>query len=323
MGACTGCGLDHCNTAPRESCDCMTSLQTIGERDQRIEPNPACAPTPPLARFQLSILGRLQLCSDAQSLAAPTPEAQRLLAFLAVHEQPVSRAFTAAALWPDTSEQHSLASLRTALSRMDRSAREAIAITGADLSLAGDVVVDWRDARALAHRILDPVEAPPAADLNQQAVQALSGDMLPDWYEDWAIAESERWRQLRLHALDALAMHLSAAGRFDSAVAAALAAVQSEPLRESGYAALIRVHLAEGNQSEAIRVLNQYRALLLSELGIEPTPTLQALPFVPTRTRTDARGASADARDQHWGSAHARLPHVNDGTIVTRALHRR
>jgi DNA-binding SARP family transcriptional activator len=108
-------------------------------------------------------------------------------------------------------------------------------------------------------------------------VEKLSLDCLPDWYEDWVRVEAEEWRQLRLHALGALAQHLSDAGRFADAIVAALAGVRSEPLRESAWASVIRVHLAEGNQSEAIRSFEQYRVLLGRELGIEPTPALKGL----------------------------------------------
>jgi hypothetical protein len=37
------------------------------------------------------------------------------------------------------------------------------------------------------------------------------------------------------------------------------------------------VHLAEGNQSEAVREFTHYRALLHGELGLEPTLRLRRL----------------------------------------------
>ena len=39
------------------------------------------------------------------------------------------------------------------------------------------------------------------------------GELLPDWYDDWVLLERERFRQLRLHALDALCDDLTRAGR--------------------------------------------------------------------------------------------------------------
>ena len=40
---------------------------------------------------------------------------------------------------------------------------------------------------------------------------------------------------------------------------------------------MIRVHLAEGNQSEALAEFARYRVLLQDELGLEPTPRLREL----------------------------------------------
>ncbi len=137
--------------------------------------------------------------------------------------------------------------------------------------------MDLHNARATAHRLLVPGASLEVRDMDEAAIASLSADLLPDWYDDWAVIETEEWRQLRLHALEALAGSLVAAGRFGDAAAAAVAAVRAEPLRESAHAALIRVHLAEGNQSEALRAFERYRVLLDAELGLEPTPRLVGL----------------------------------------------
>jgi DNA-binding SARP family transcriptional activator len=105
----------------------------------------------------------------------------------------------------------------------------------------------------------------------------LSSEMLPDWYDDWVVSEGEDWRQLRMDALEAQSNFLTEAGRFHEAATAARAAVKSDPLRESAQAALMRAHLAGGNQSEALRVFDHYHELLQSVLGLEPTALLQSL----------------------------------------------
>ncbi|HLF79747.1 MAG TPA: bacterial transcriptional activator domain-containing protein [Dehalococcoidia bacterium] len=154
--------------------------------------------------------------------------------------------------------------------------RTIVRVTFQELALADGVLVDIRDARLLAHRLLNP-GAGPDLDLGDRAISTLSVDLLPDWYDDWAVAEAEEWRQLRLHALDALAERLTAAGRFADATSAALAAAKSEPLRETAHAALIRVYLAEGNRAEALAAYQNYRELLHAALGLEPSPLLRAL----------------------------------------------
>jgi DNA-binding SARP family transcriptional activator len=188
----------------------------------------------------------------------------------------VARTALAGTLWPEASEEHAYASLRSALSRLSEVDRTVVRVTSQELALADGVFVDIRDARLLAHRLLNP-GMEQAGDLSDRAISTLSVDLLPDWYDDWAVAEAEEWRQLRLHALDALADRLTRNGRYADATSAALAAVKAEPLRETAHAALIRVYLAEGNRAEALAAYEHYRALLSSELGLEPTALLNTL----------------------------------------------
>ncbi|MQA01046.1 MAG: SARP family transcriptional regulator [Dehalococcoidia bacterium] len=230
--------------------------------------------------IRLSMLGSFDLRRNESETLLPalTREAQHLLALLALRDRRVSRTSIAGTLWPDASEQHAHASLRSALSRLSALGQDAVAITDTDLELSLAVSVDLHDARRLAHRLLEPSpgETSPA-DLRADAIEVLSLDCLPDWYDDWVLIESEEWRQLRLHALAALAVALAEAHRFGDAIAAALAAIRADPLRESAWATLIRVHLAEGNQSEAFRAFEQYRELVSRELKVEPTSALRAL----------------------------------------------
>ena len=202
---------------------------------------------------------------------------QRLVAFLALHGGMVRRAAVAGTLWPDASERHAYSNLRQALARLQRTARKALAASKLELGLAEGVTVDIRHARTLARRLLDPAVTPEQSELGTAAVGVLSAELLPDWYDDWLLLEAEDWRQLRLHALEGLAARLAAAGRWGDAVGAACAAVRADPLRESARACLIQVHLAEGNQSEAVREFARYQALLHGDLGLEPTSRLRHL----------------------------------------------
>jgi DNA-binding SARP family transcriptional activator len=152
-----------------------------------------------------------------------------------------------------------------------------ILVASAGLGLAETVAVDLRDAQALAHRLLRPGASVLPADLSSEAVAALSHELLPDWYDDWVVAEAEDWRQLRMTALEALADILIESGRLAEAASAARSAMKVEPLRESAHGSLIRVHIAEGNQSEALRVYDRYRELLMSALSLEPTQRLTSL----------------------------------------------
>jgi SARP family transcriptional regulator, regulator of embCAB operon len=224
----------------------------------------------------VSVLGGFSFVVDGRPRRSLPHGSQRLLAFLALRDRAVTRIAAAGALWPEASEEHAFASLRSAISRLNGMKRIVVRVTSQELALADGVSIDIRDARLLAHRLLNP-GTQPAGDLSEQAISALSFDLLPEWNDDWAVIEAEEWRQLRLHALDALAERLIAAGRYADATSAALAAVKAEQLRETAHAVLIRVYLSEGNREAALAAYEHYSALLHDELGLEPTPLIQAL----------------------------------------------
>ena len=226
--------------------------------------------------LRVALLGEFRIV-DRDAEIHVSGATQRVLAFLALHASWVKRALVAGTLWPDTSDGRAHQSLRSALSRMERPIRSAVEVTQVDVRLAETVAVDLASSRALAQRLIAINSVISETDLGVNSIAALSSDLLPDWYDEWVLLEVEEWRLLRLHALEALADELIARGRFVDAARAALAAVRADSLRESPHATLMRVHLAEGNRSEAIRVFARYEDLLSTELGIKPSPALRSL----------------------------------------------
>jgi SARP family transcriptional regulator, regulator of embCAB operon len=227
-------------------------------------------------RLRLWLIGSFRLATARGEVAIGDCGA-RLLALLALRERRITRCGVAGTLWPETSDDHAHGSLRSALRRLPKPARRAVDVRAHDLALAPGVEVDLSEGRALAFRLLDPAVTPRAGDLTSDAMRALSADLLPDWYEDWIRPEADAWRQLRVHALEALASRLVAARRYGEAATAATVAVRADPMRESASAALIRVHLAEGNQSDALEAFRRYRTLIRAELDLEPTSLVHDL----------------------------------------------
>lgn len=257
----------------------MNSQDTVQAEAARVSlTSRQSSPAAGKGSLQIAVLGSFRFwVSGKDALPALPSGSQRLLAYLALRDRSVLRSAAAGTLWPEASEDHAHASLRSAISRLTLIAHEAIVISFHDLSLAKGVTVDIRQSRALAHRLLNTGDPELSADSNDRAIAALSADLLPDWYDDWTVNEAEDWRQLRLHALDALTGRLIAAGLYGDATSAALAAVKAEPLRETAHAALIRVYIAEGNRAEALAAFQDYRNLLDAELGLEPSPLIRGL----------------------------------------------
>jgi DNA-binding SARP family transcriptional activator len=98
----------------------------------------------------------------------------------------------------------------------------------------------------------------------------LSGELLPDWYDDWVVLERERLREVHFRALEAYCDRLISSSCFDRATEAALAAINDDPMRESAHRCLIRVHLAEGNEAKAVCCYRLFRKRLQGELGNDP-----------------------------------------------------
>jgi DNA-binding SARP family transcriptional activator len=225
----------------------------------RVQPDPV----------EIRLMDGFELVCDGEPVPCPLT-AQRLLAFLGLHDRPLQRLFVAGKLWTDSTEERALASLRSAIYRANRPIAALIRVVDSRLSLGAGVLVDVREASAHAHALIEGEDECRAGPL-------LDRELLPDWYDDWLIIERERFRQLRLHGLEALSRRLLEHRRYGEAAEAALSAIAGEPLRESAHRALIQVHLAEGNASEALRHFELFRRMLLDELGLAPSPQLVAL----------------------------------------------
>jgi DNA-binding SARP family transcriptional activator len=222
---------------------------------------------------QLALMGGFDLRVDGQIVALPMA-AQRLLAFLALHERRLLRDYVAGSLWPESEERHAAGSLRSALFKLRHPAYALVELSSGHVELSQEMSVDMRDSIAFCHRLLDhsPAFVPDDADYVR-----LSKDILPDWSDDWLIVEREQFRQLRLHALESLSERLTVLGKFPQAIESSLAAVAAEPLRESAHRALIKAHLAEGNPGEAARQYRFFRQLLHDELQVGPSGAMEDL----------------------------------------------
>ncbi|MDQ1442396.1 MAG: family transcriptional regulator, regulator of embCAB operon, partial [Acidimicrobiaceae bacterium] len=154
---------------------------------------------------KLDLLGGFVFSVGDHALLGISASSQRLLAFLAVRDRMLTRNQVAGTLWPESTDEHAGASLRSAVSRLDGPTRHAVKVTAHDLSLDEGVAVDVHYSQALARRLIDRDAPLLDGDIATPAVTALSDDLLPGWYEDWAVIAAEDWRQLRLHALEAVA----------------------------------------------------------------------------------------------------------------------
>jgi DNA-binding SARP family transcriptional activator len=239
-------------------------------------------------RFSVTVLGSFTLTTDDTSVPLGV-DSRRLVAYLAVHPRPHERATLAADLWPGVPAEAAEHMLAEAVDGID--VPGLLSTEDGRLALAADVDVDLATAMRLVRAL---PEIPASTDTD---TSLLTADILPGWTAAWIAVERERFRQLRLHALEERSLRLTAIGRFDDALALARSAARSAPSRESARRAVIEAHLAQGDIAAAVAEYDEYQELLRSSVGAPTTfgldailPPSQAWPVLRAR-RTMPRSA--------------------------------
>ncbi len=119
-----------------------------------------------------------------------------------------------------------------------------------------------------------------ADDLDQlrEALALYQEDYLPDClYEDWSAAERERLRHLYLLTAERLARHLLQAEQWDEAIQVCQMLLTRDNCWEGAYRLLMKAYAAQDNRPQVHSVYQQCVTVLEEELGVEPSPTTQAL----------------------------------------------
>jgi LuxR family maltose regulon positive regulatory protein len=138
------------------------------------------------------------------------------------------------------------------------------------LNPAAHLVVDSEDFQRLA-------ESDEVAVL-RQALALYEGDYLPETlYEDWSAAERQRLRHLYLTTAERLARHLLQAGSWDEAVRVCQAILARDNCWEAAYRLLMQIYATQGNHTLLHSTYQRCAATLQEELGVEPSPSTQAL----------------------------------------------
>jgi DNA-binding SARP family transcriptional activator len=234
--------------------------------------------------FELGVLGRIVRIPH---------NAERVLAYLALADRPVSRVRVAETLWRDTARHRAAKSLRTALWNLRRVGADLVSASDDRLCLHRDVVVDVAELTELARTL---IREPTPEALERLPMLVRQAEVLPDWDQEWVTVDRERYRLLRLEALESASQTLLDRQRWGEALLAALAAVQSDPLRESARRLVIRVQLAQGNIAEALRGYHDYRCRLLEEFGVEPSSVLDELLAAWATTRPNCEFTNGRSR---------------------------
>ncbi|WP_165865681.1 ATP-binding protein [Vallicoccus soli] len=239
----------------------------------------------------LRLLGRLELAADGEPVALPASRrARALLAWLALHPGPRTRAEAASALWPDVLDATARTSLRGALAELRRSGAGPVVVAGReDLRLREDVEVDVRRVAELT-----------AAGRWEEALGLDAGPLLPGpplvpGAEEWLEPHRDEHRARLLEALAGAARAAEERGRLDDALARARRRARLDPLSEDAGREVVRLLDAAGDHAAALAEARGLAERLRRELGVGPGETTRRLVArVRAATVPSPRPAAAD-----------------------------
>jgi two-component SAPR family response regulator len=138
------------------------------------------------------------------------------------------------------------------------------------LNPAARVVVDVDDFQRLA-------TSDEVASL-RQALALYQDDYLPEsLYEDWSAAERQRLRHLYLTTAERLARHLLQAEVWDEAIEVCHTILARDRCWEAAYRLLMQAYATQGNRTLLHSTYQRCAATLEAEIGVEPSPSTQAL----------------------------------------------
>jgi DNA-binding SARP family transcriptional activator/predicted ATPase len=228
--------------------------------------------------LRLILLGKPQISRDGVPITGFIyNKALALLAYLAVTRRPHSRESLAGLLWGEMPDAAAKANLRKILSAMREVAGNELIIDRQTVALDVDSAY-WLDTGVFEAKLQGGVHQ------IEEAVGLYGGDFLEGFYvrsapafEEWALAERERLRQMALRALYRLVGHYTAKGDHGRGLDYATRLLALEPWHEEVHQQMMMLLALSGQRSAALNQFEICRRLLADELGVEPNRDTVAL----------------------------------------------
>jgi len=187
--------------------------------------------------------------------------------------EPVPLSLLADALWPDAEGDRALAALKTTVHRL-RALLGHSALVQRHGRLALNPREVWLDVWAF-ERLLrgqpDPVTLTRALDLYR-------GPLLIDDLDDEAVIPARRRLQVvYASGVERLCDSLLEAGRHGPALHWSRLALTLDPINEALLRRYLELCIAHGHGGDAVHAYRDYERRLMAELGVTPSPAMQAL----------------------------------------------
>jgi DNA-binding SARP family transcriptional activator/predicted ATPase len=232
--------------------------------------------------MRIQLFGNLRISVEGHAVTAVnTNRLQSLIAYLILHgdaAQPRER--LAFLLWPASSESQARTNLRQLLHHLKRALpAECNLLETTHFTVRwrqdGTCSIDVADFQAAVARANSArTENDRAGELQwlTTAAQLYEDDLLPGFYDDWLTPLREEYRKRISEVLQRLATLFEEQKEYRAAIPYAERLVTLDPLGESHYQLLIRLHAANQDRASALRAYHQCMRVLRREMGVEPGP---------------------------------------------------
>ena len=258
-------------------------------------------------RLHIALFGRVQVDYAGRSVPnCSVGKVQELFCYLLLHrDRPHPRESIASVLWGDQcTTAQSKKYLRQTLWQLQSGLHACPGV--AEHFLVAEA--DWIQLNTipLLHLDVDLLEAAygrvrdvPGAGLHPAEVAVLraasdeyAGDLLDGWYAEWCLSERERLRQVYLLVLDKLMEDAERRHHFEAGIALGERSLSVDSARERTYQHLMRLHLAIGDRTGALRQFDRCAVALREEFDVAPSARTRDLREAVLQ---DAPGTLADS----------------------------
>ena len=194
-----------------------------------------------------------------------------------------AREVLAGLFWGESNEKQARSCLSTTLWRLRKVLEPDHIHTGTYLvtTPGGEVGFNrksdhWLDVAVFENRIkpilANPYESLDAKEVRQleEALNLYKGELLEEFYDDWALRERERLRSLYVSGQIHLLYYYSHHSAYEQGLICARNILHLDPLREEIHREMMRLYCRCGQRALALKQYEQCLKKLNSELGVAP-----------------------------------------------------
>jgi DNA-binding SARP family transcriptional activator len=245
-----------------------------------------------MGTLRISLFGSVRVTNDnGANEIKLTPIIQAFLAYLILgRHRTYPRESLAGLFWGEQSQEKARGSLNTAIWRLrraldsDGSSNDAYILTthtgelgfNRDSEYWLDVAVIEDQVRRVITRPVETISAADAQEL-EKALELYQGELLEGFYDDWVLRERESLRMKYISGLSYLLGYYKLRQEWEKCLVFGQRILDLDPLREEIHREMMRLYLASGQRTLAVRQYQICREYLETELDLPPMEETEAL----------------------------------------------